>query len=119
MKAIENMPTLPKKFNINTIDGAAMHLDADGKVLTAFTEGLHVELEVIESIGISNLSDVASHTINTILGSTSHVVLFHDGGSLQFSYSHSGKLLELCGQNISMQFLECKQIMVVRKSTIN
>jgi uncharacterized protein (AIM24 family) len=111
------MAQLPKNFNVTTTEHASTHLDMDGNLVTAFTQGIDVELEKVDSIGIANLCDVASHTINHILGSTSHVVLFHDGGRLQFSYSHSGQLLELSGKNIAMQFVESTRIMVVRKSS--
>jgi hypothetical protein len=109
------MSDLPKNLHIYTTEDAHTHLDADGKLKLTYKQGVHIDLEQITSIGIANLFDVASHTINDIWGSTSHVVRFHDGGSVQFSYSHSGELLEFSGNDIAILIQESTKLMVIRK----
>ncbi len=109
------MNDLPKNLHVYTTEDAHTHLDAEGKLKVTYKQGMHIDLEQITSIGIANLCDVASHTINDILGSTSHVVRFHDGGSMRFSYSHSGELMEFSGDDIAISLQESTKIMVIRK----
>jgi hypothetical protein len=109
------MSDLPKNLNVYTTEDAHTHLDAQGKPKVTYQQGVHIDLEQITSIGIANLCDVVSHTVNDILGSTSHVVRFHDGGNMQFSYSHSGELLEFSGDDIAISIQESTKLMVIRK----
>jgi hypothetical protein len=110
------MIELPKNFSVSTTQDASTHVDANGKLITTYKQGMDIHVDKITSIGIAHLADVASHTVNHILNSTSHVVIFHDGGSVQFAYSHSNELLEFSANNIAIQIDESGKLMVVRKS---
>jgi hypothetical protein len=110
------MIELPKNFSVSTTQDACTHVDANGKLITTYKQGTDIHVDKITSIGIAHLADVASHTVNHILNSTSHVVIFHDGGSVQFAYSHSNELLEFSANNIAIQIDESGKLMVVRKS---
>ncbi len=110
------MIEFPKDFSFYTTQDPVSHIDKNGKLVTTYEEGVHLNVEQISSIGIANLSDVASHTINHILGSTSHVVRFHDGGSAEFAYSHGGELLQFSGRNIAFKITQDAQLMLIRKN---
>lgn len=80
MKTIQTRPSL-------TIEH-----DAEGNLL--------VTMPTIRSVGIADLTQVQSHHVNRIAGSTSHVVHFIGGGLLRFAYSEQGKLIELSGRHV-------------------
>ncbi len=112
------MNDLPKNFNAYTTQDAVTHVDANGKLAVTYEEGMHVDLENISAIGIANLCDVTNYIVNHIVGSTSHVVRFKDGSSVQFAYSDSGEHLEFSGNNIAIRVEETTRIMVVAKSPL-
>lgn len=64
---------------------------------------MHIDLHQIQSVGLDNLCDVQSHTINRIANSTSHVVRFFGGGHVQFAYNDQGQFLELSGQAVNLR----------------
>ena len=67
---------------------------------------VHIGLHYVQSVGLENLCDVQSHTINRIANSTSHVVRFFGGGHVQFAYNDRGQLLESSGQSVNFRLDE-------------
>lgn len=75
-------------------NGTQVSIDADGNV--------SANLSKIRNIGIRNLVDIESHTINDVFGSRSHVIKFKDGGIAKFSYNQIGQLIELGGNQLGL-----------------
>jgi hypothetical protein len=61
-------------------------------------------LSYISSIGIKHLEQVASHQINHVMDTTSHVVHFLNGGVVCFAYSHKGEILQISCKKIAARF---------------
>jgi hypothetical protein len=72
-----------------------------GQSVTLRGDESTVEVPLITSVGLENLREVRHHHINHVLGSTSHVIQFHAGGYVQFSYTDQGQLLDLAGERFS------------------
>ena len=72
-----------------------------GHRFTLEGDSIFADLSLITSIGVKHLDEVASHTVNTIVGSRSHVIHFVNGAILQYAYSNNGNLIELSGQNLA------------------
>lgn len=77
---------------IQTRHGQTLERDDDGNLL--------MTMPMIRSVGIADLTQVQSHHINRIAGSTSHVVHFIGGGLLRLAYNEHGKLIELSGRHV-------------------
>jgi hypothetical protein len=71
---------------------------------TLGVRGPNAELALahIRSVGIANLAEVKDHYINRIAACTSHVVRFHGGGTVRFSFNDHGELLELSADSVCM-----------------
>jgi len=77
---------------IQTRPGQTIERDDEGNLL--------VTMPTIRRVGIADLTQVQSHRVNRIAGSTSHVVHFVGGGLLRFAYSEQGELIELSGRHV-------------------
>lgn len=85
----------------NPYDGYAVH-GAWGSAQIK-TAGIELDLHCVQSVGLDNLCDVQSHTINRIACSTSHVIRFFGGGHVQFAYNDQGQLLEFSGLGVQLR----------------
>ena len=88
------------------------HVDhaANGQITVRFDKGhrftlegadIYADLASITTIGVKHLDEVASHTVNTIVGSCSHVIQFVNGAILRYAYNSAGQLIELSGHNLA------------------
>ncbi len=75
---------------------------------------LHVGLKELRRVGICNLTEVKTHTITTILNSTSHFIRFHGGGELSFAYTQHGQLLSLHWDNLAITFMSDNEVVFSR-----
>ena len=92
------MSDKPEKLNIRSDkDPVMLHIDA------------------IESIGIENLLDVESHTINRMFNSVSHYVRFLGGGEVRLSYNDKGEILEFSAKNMAADIVE-KRVVLKRNA---
>lgn len=71
--------------------------------LQALLKGRDIEVNAaqINAVGIKDLSQVASHVVNTIVDSRSHVIHFMNGSVLQYAYNKEGQLIELSANNLT------------------
>ena len=77
---------------IHSRPGQTVERNDDGSLL--------VTMPTIRSVGIADLTQVQSHHVTRIAGSTSHVVHFAGGGLLRFAYSDQGQLIELSARHV-------------------
>ena len=92
------MSDKPEKLNIRSDEGPVMlHMDS------------------IESIGIENLLDVESHTINRMFNSVSHYIRFLGGGEVRLSYNDKGQIVEFSAKNMAADIVEKRA--VLKRST--
>jgi hypothetical protein len=84
--------------------------DTDGTVTVRFEQGerfaltaagICADLTSITAVGIKHVDEVASHIINTIAGSRSHVIHFINGSLLNYAYNSEGRLIELSARNLA------------------
>ena len=94
-------------MSISTIAGDMIEIDEKGTA--------NINLKKIAAVGIHNLADVESHTINTIVGSTSHYVRLTGGGEIRFVYNTSGQLIELSAKNVITSVTHNNEIIFMRK----
>ena len=93
---------------------------ADGQITVRFDKGhrfalkgdsVFADLASIVSIGVKHLDEVASHTVNTIVGSRSHVIHFVNGAILRYAYNSGGQLIELSGKNLACSLSEKSELL--------
>ena len=105
--------------------GPTVKMNADGTMSISTTAGdvieigekgtANINLKKIAAVGIHNLADVESHTINTIVGSISHYVRFGGGGEVRFVYNTNGQLIELSAKNVITSVTHNNEIIFMRK----
>lgn len=95
-------PELQKYEIEHHADGAITVSMGNGRVYTLKDGNISAQLPVIKAIGIKHVAEVASHAINTIVGSRSHVIHFINGGLLRFAYNE-GHLFDLYAENLHHQ----------------
>lgn len=95
---------LPRNARVsgNPRDGYVVHT-AGGSRIEMDGNGFTADLPVIRSVGLLDLCEVAVHRVNRVLGSTSHVVHFTNGGHVHFAYTDQGQLLILEGFAFRME----------------
>ncbi|HEY8099337.1 MAG TPA: hypothetical protein VIF82_01165 [Burkholderiaceae bacterium] len=74
-------------------NGLAFSLDGHGNMVC--------ELPFDVTIGIKNIGEVLSHTVNSIVNSHSHVLHFANGGLLRYAYNDAGELIDLYCEKLS------------------
>jgi hypothetical protein len=67
-------------------------------------EHTHIDFSNISSVGLENICDVEAHFINNVLGSTSHLIKFRNGGEVNFAYNTKGQLVDFCAKNVQLLF---------------
>lgn len=85
----------------NGASGQARVLIAGENRFSFEGDDVSAELASITTVGVKHLSEVDSHSVNSILGSRSHVVRFINGAVLRYAYNSAGDLLELCGEDLA------------------
>lgn len=93
-------PALQYKVERNS-DGTVTVRFEQGERFTLTAAGICADLTSITAVGIKHVDEVASHIINTIAGSRSHVIRFVNGSLLNFAYNTDGQLIELSAQNLA------------------
>ena len=64
--------------------------------------GVRVDIsDIITSVGITNLTEVAEQHITRIAGSRSHLLRFASGGELRFAYNRHEQLVKLKSWGLS------------------
>ena len=73
----------------------------DGSTMTIHDDGsISVDNLIPKSVGIRDLSEIESYTIQNSAQGQLHKILFVNGGSLEVIYTNEGKFASLSGQNI-------------------
>jgi hypothetical protein len=67
-------------------------------------EHTHIDFSNISSVGLENICDVEAHFINNVLGSTSHLIKFRNGGEVNFAYNTKGQLVDFFAKNVKLLF---------------
>ncbi|MET3134796.1 hypothetical protein AAKU55_005098 [Oxalobacteraceae bacterium GrIS 1.11] len=95
------MPTPPRDFQVERHpDGNATVRFQNGDSFALTRDGICADVSAVSAIGIKHLDEVASHTVNDIAQSRSHVIRFVNGGLLQYAYNSAGELIELSAHNL-------------------
>jgi hypothetical protein len=68
--------------------------------------GIECELPSGFTVVIANPDEVESHTINSIVGSHSHVVHFINGGLLLLAYNDAGDLIDFSPQKLGIRITQ-------------
>ena len=111
MEPNETGPTVKRNA-----DGTMSITTTAGDVIEIGEKGTaNINLKKIAAVGIHNLADVESHTINTIVGSISHYVRLIGGGEIRFVYNTSGQLIELSAKNVITSVTHNNEIIFMRK----
>ncbi|MGH8539193.1 MAG: hypothetical protein ACRETW_01635, partial [Stenotrophobium sp.] len=84
----------PKPFSVKPEGTVSMRIGSDGKVSASSDQPLEIDLGTIKSVGIENIIDVKSHAINAQYGFVTHLVVFRDGGEVEFAYNNSGQIIK-------------------------
>jgi hypothetical protein len=95
-------------------EASPVYDDGNGTRISVSSDGNHVELSLpaITSVGLLGLQEVASHTINRVFGSTSHVVHFVNGGYARLSHTDGGELLEFDGFHVRIEVDKAGRMLV-------
>jgi hypothetical protein len=111
-------PTPPESFNIhipapiNNADGSVSYETQQGAKITTNPDGsISLDFRRIKNIGIRNIIDVHTHSINTVLGMVSHFVKFHNSGELRFAYNQAGQLIELSFTRLHVNITDDNEVM--------
>ncbi|NKI68182.1 hypothetical protein GN109_02015 [Collimonas pratensis] len=94
------MTDIPSKRLYNPDGSYSYTLSHGGKAEVDPEGNIAATLPAIKSVGVTNLADVETHAIHTVMGSTSHYIRFHGGGEVNFAYSHAGQLIELSAYHV-------------------
>jgi hypothetical protein len=86
----------------------------DGSKTGTSDKPVHMHIETIKSVGIENLVDIETHTINKLFGSVSHLIKFYGGGEVRFSYNDKGEILEFTGNRVDAR-IENGERLVLRR----
>ena len=103
-------PALHYKVERDADGSVAVRLN-QGERFTLTNAGICADLILINAVGIKHLDQVASHTINTIAGSRSHVIHFINGSLLNYAYNTDGQLIELFAQNLACRILRENELL--------
>jgi hypothetical protein len=88
---------------------------ADGPERVIDGNSLSLKFDTIKAIGLANLTDVETHSINRAFGSVSHYIKFIGDGEVRFSYNAQGEIMEFTATNAAAQVLNGDTIVLMRK----
>ena len=96
------MPVMTPDFRIEQsgADKITAHFDEENRI-RMLSSNVKIDLSLVTAVSVKHLDEVASHAINTIFGSRSHVIEFTNGSILQYAYNSAGELIELSGNNLA------------------
>jgi hypothetical protein len=90
---------IPNPFNPTTTthpDGTVTFDAPNGAKISTNPDGsIALDLQRISAIGVANIIEVQTHSIQDVLGMRSHFIKLHSGGEVRFAYNHGGQLVEL------------------------
>lgn len=95
------MPTPTSDYSFGQAATGQPTVRFNGHRFTLKGDSICADLSAITAVGVKHLDEVASHTVNNIVGSRSHVIHFVNGAVLQYAYNSAGQLIELSGQNLA------------------
>jgi hypothetical protein len=91
-------------ITISQPDGSKYVMDAEGN-----TKG---EVRNISSVTIADISYVTEHHVNRIYDTVSHVVRFLNGGTLSYSFSTSGQMIDFESDKLQVALMEGNHIVI-------
>ncbi|MET3133622.1 hypothetical protein AAKU55_003912 [Oxalobacteraceae bacterium GrIS 1.11] len=95
------MPTPPRDFQVERHpDGSVTVRLQNGDSFAIKEDSICADVSAVSSVGIKHLDEVASHIVNDIAQSRSHVIRFVNGGLLQYAYNSAGELIGLSARNL-------------------
>ena len=105
----------PKPVGIRSEGQVSASMSPDGLCTVSAAHDITADLVNLRSVGIENLADIEVHEINRLYNSTSHYIKFFGGGEVKFSYSSTGKLLDLIALNVTCSICNGDQVVFRRK----
>lgn len=111
------------------LEDCKVEAQADGSITVKLPNGAIIAMRgsdidmslpteiTLSAVGIKNLVEVESYTINTIVGSRSHVVRFINGGYLQFTYNNAGQIVDLTAEKLIGQLTQENEMLYSISST--
>jgi hypothetical protein len=95
------------------VDGGMRITRPDGVALVMWNDGnVTIENLTPTSLGIKNLAEVKSYSIQTVNQVNVHRVEFAGGGYIEVSYAQSGAVLGLSGHNIFQSINADREILI-------
>lgn len=82
----------------------------DGTICHCLLGRAVIQGEMIQSVGIEDLSQVTLQCSNRVFDSVSHHTRFQGGGEVSVTYSAQGELLELVARDVTMTITQDKQV---------
>jgi hypothetical protein len=106
-------PTTPLvPVPITNADGSLTYDTNQGATITTNPDGsVSLDFKRIKNIGLHNIIDVQTHSVNNVLGMVSHFVKFHNGGELRFAYNQTGQLVELSFTSLHVNITDGNRVM--------
>ena len=109
------MSDKPKPIQIRSDGPADVRETAQGVSVSGAKQPVSLHIESIKAIGIENITDVESHSINRVFHSVSHLIKFHGGGEARIAYDLKGELLEFEAKNLDARIEMGERIVLVRR----
>lgn len=105
----------PKPIKVQSDAPLTKKDNPDGSVSMTSKGSVSMHIDSIRSVGIENLTDVESHTINRVFNSVSHLIKFFGGGEVRFSYNARGEILEFSASNVDAFIANGDRIILKRR----
>jgi hypothetical protein len=90
----------------------------DGSISASSNQPISINLGTIKSVGVENLGDIETHGIHRLYNSVSHYIKFFGGGEVKFSFNSAGKILDLCGSEVSVTITNGDRLVFKRKTDV-
>lgn len=112
------MSDQPKPIKVQSAGQLSNRTNPDGSVSLTSKEPVSLHIESIKSVGVENLVDIETHTINRLFNSVSHYIRFFGGGEVRFSYNAEGELLEFTAKNVDAFIANGERVMLRRRPEV-
>ena len=106
----------PKPVKFESEGDMKFRDNPDGSVTGTSDKPVHMHMESIKSVGVENLVDIELHTINRVFGSVSHLIKFHGGGEVRFSYNQNGEILEFTASKVDAYIIGGERLVLKRQA---
>lgn len=106
----------PKPIKVQSDAGVTRRENPDGSVSMTSKGPVALHIDTIKSVGLENLTDVESHTINRVFNSVSHLIKFHGGGEVRFSYNARGEILDFTASKVDAFIANGERLVLKRQS---